>query len=68
MAMQLDYQRSRKANAFEDRRFGETDAGVSLEEKMWARLQKERTRATATARSGRKSAFALDDDDDGELP
>ncbi|KAG5189025.1 nucleolar protein 14 [Tribonema minus] len=62
----VDYQRSKKANAFEDRRFGEGDAGVPVEEKMWARLQKERTRAV---RSGRNTAFNLDDDDDdgGEL-
>jgi Nop14-like family len=64
--VQVDWKSNKKANAFEDKRFGESDAALPLEEKMWARLQKERSR---TSRSARSSAFNLDDDpvdDDGK--
>eukprot|EP00953_Heterococcus_sp_UTEX-ZZ885_P001211 1158-Heterococcus_DN1.PRE.1 len=62
----VDWKSNKKANAFEDKRFGESDAALPLEEKMWGRLQKERSRASRNARS---SAFNLDDDpvdDDGQ--
>eukprot|EP00536_Pseudo-nitzschia_multiseries_P012066 jgi/Psemu1/260290/estExt_Genewise1Plus.C_4410036 len=50
---------SKKANTFVDRRIGQYDAGMSEEDKMLARLVKERTR-----QSSRSSKFRLDDDDD----
>ena len=64
----FDWQKNKKSNTFEDKRFGEHDAALPLEEKMWARLQKERSRMP---RSGRSSAFNLDDaadDGDGTVP
>ena len=66
--VQVDWQKNKKSNTFEDKRFGEHDAALPLEEKMWARLQKERSRMP---RSGRSSAFNLDDgadDGDGTVP
>ncbi|TMW59007.1 hypothetical protein Poli38472_007152 [Pythium oligandrum] len=56
-----------KANAFKDRRLGEADASMSLEDKMMARFQTERKRKLRNAQ-----AFALhdsdnDDDDEEEL-
>ncbi|CAN0415502.1 unnamed protein product, partial [Laminaria digitata] len=53
----VDYERSRKANSFRDKRFGEDDATLLLEEKMWARMQKDRNQRS---RSG--SVFNLGDD------
>mmetsp|Transcript_6817 Transcript_6817/g.19698 ORF Transcript_6817/g.19698 Transcript_6817/m.19698 type:complete len:981 (-) Transcript_6817:1779-4721(-) len=52
---------SKKANTFVDRRIGQYDAGMSEEDKMLARLVKERTR-----QSRRSSKFRLDDDDDDD--
>lgn len=59
----VDYQASKKVNSFEDKRFGEADPALPLDEKMWARYQKEITRSS---RSGRNTAFNLDDDEDGD--
>ncbi|CAM9388164.1 unnamed protein product, partial [Phaeothamnion confervicola] len=42
----VDWQQDKKANVFEDRRFGEDDPDLPLEEKMWMRLQRERSRRT----------------------
>eukprot|EP00752_Nemacystus_decipiens_P016522 g14767.t1 len=53
----VDYERSQKANSFRDKRFGEDDASLQLEEKMWARMQKDRNRRS---RSG--GIFNLGDD------
>ena len=39
-----DYQTSKKSNIFEDKRFGESDATLSLEDKMFLRFQKEKTK------------------------
>ncbi|GLD94822.1 hypothetical protein PINS_up003447 [Pythium insidiosum] len=55
-----------KANAFRDRRLGEADASLSMEDKMMARFQTERKRKLRNAQ-----AFALhdsdrEDDDDAE--
>lgn len=56
------FQARHKANAFRDRRLGEQDASMSLEDKMMARFQTERKRKMRNA-----SAFALhDSDDDGD--
>lgn len=52
---------SKKANTFVDRRIGQYDVGMSEEDKMLARLVKERTR-----QSNRSNKFRLDDDDDGD--
>ncbi|CAM9447422.1 unnamed protein product, partial [Sphacelaria rigidula] len=58
----VDYERSHKANSFRDRRFGEDDANLALEEKMWARMQKERNQ-----RSRSRNMFNLGDDtEEGE--
>ncbi|VEU40901.1 unnamed protein product [Pseudo-nitzschia multistriata] len=51
---------SKKHNTFLDRRIGQYDTGMSQEDKMLARLVKERTR-----QSNRSSKFRLDDDDGG---
>ena len=53
---------SKKANTFVDRRIGQFDQEMSQDDKMLARLVKERTR-----QSHRSSKFRLDDDDnDGD--
>jgi len=57
-----DYQRSKKTNVFNDRRFGEDDADMSLEEKMFARFQKEKVRKARNL-----SQFNLDDGEDTEV-
>uniref|UniRef100_K3W6F5 Nucleolar protein 14 n=1 Tax=Globisporangium ultimum (strain ATCC 200006 / CBS 805.95 / DAOM BR144) TaxID=431595 RepID=K3W6F5_GLOUD len=59
------FQARNKANSFKDRRLGEQDPTMSLEDKMIARFQTERKRKLRNA-----SAFALhdsDDEDDDEL-
>eukprot|EP00897_Mesotaenium_endlicherianum_P006282 jgi/Mesen1/5682/ME000288S04895 len=56
-----EYQQRGKANAFLDRRFGESDEGLSQEEKAIMRFQKERQ-----AQMNRKSKFSLGDNDGGE--
>ncbi|TYZ66247.1 hypothetical protein PybrP1_009924 [[Pythium] brassicae (nom. inval.)] len=53
------FQARHKANAFRDRRLGEQDPSMSLEDKMMARFQTERKRKLRNA-----SAFALHDSDD----
>jgi hypothetical protein len=50
-----DYQSSKKSNSFQDRRFGEQDPTISLEEKMFVRFQKERLKKSRNA-----SIFNLD--------
>ena len=52
---------SRKANVFVDRRIGQYDPTMSKEDRMMARLVKERTR-----QSQRVSKYKLDDDDDDD--
>lgn len=47
---------TRSSNSFVDKRFGETDANLSLEDKMFLRFQKERS-----ARLRKSSIFNLDD-------
>ena len=53
-----EYQEKDRAGGIVDRRFGENDANMSLEEKMLERFTKERQRASKTA------AFTLEDEDD----
>ena len=53
-----ELQSSRKSNAFVDRRFGEQDANMSLEEKMFLRFQQEKTK-----RARNKSLYNLDSND-----
>ncbi|CAN0496523.1 unnamed protein product, partial [Ectocarpus sp. 8 AP-2014] len=53
----VDFERNRKANSFRDKRFGEDDDTLLLEEKMWARMQKDRNQ-----RSRRVGMFNLGDD------
>ena len=57
-----DYQRSKKTNVFNDRRFGEDDADISLEEKMFMRFQKEKVKKARNL-----SQFNLEDGEDTEL-
>ena len=52
---------SKKANTFVDRRIGQYDASMSQDDRMLARLVKERTR-----QSKKSSKYRLDDDDDNE--
>ena len=52
-----DYQSSKKSNSFQDKRFGEQDATMSLDEKMFMRFQKERLKKARNA-----SLFNLDSD------
>jgi nucleolar protein 14 len=56
-----DYQTNKKSNTMVDRRFGEMDPTMSLEEKMFLRFQKERTRHV------RKSSSYNLGDSDNEL-
>ena len=53
---------NKKTNVFNDRRFGEDDADMSLEEKMFMRFQKEKVRKARNL-----SQFNLDDGDGEEL-
>jgi nucleolar protein 14 len=53
-----EWKDDRKANSFNDRRIGEGDPSLPLEEVVWARARKESTRRS------RSSAFALGDSDD----
>lgn len=50
-----EYQSSKKSNSFQDKRFGEQDTTMSLEEKMFVRFQKERLKKSRNA-----SIFNLD--------
>jgi nucleolar protein 14 len=52
---------SKKANTFIDRRIGEFDAEMSQDDRMLARLVKERTR-----QSSKSSKFRLEDEDDND--
>eukprot|EP01041_Mallomonas_annulata_P001762 gene1762-3409_t len=53
-----DYKSSKKNNSFTDRRFGEDDADLSLEEKMFMRFQKEKLKKSRNA-----SLFNLESDE-----
>ncbi|KAJ3152193.1 nucleolar complex protein 14 [Geranomyces variabilis] len=57
LAVEMD--RKNKDSAFVDRRFGENDANMSMEDKMLERFMKEKSK-----RSDRGNAFNLEDDDD----
>ncbi|KAJ3182417.1 nucleolar complex protein 14 [Geranomyces variabilis] len=57
LAVEMD--RKNKDSAFVDRRFGENDASMSMEDKMLERFMKEKSK-----RSDRGNAFNLEDDDD----
>ena len=54
--LMADYKSSQKSNVFFDRRFGEDDANLSLEEKMFMRFQKEKI-----TKVKRAAKFNLDD-------
>lgn len=58
-----EYRQSKKANAFIDRRFGESDASLAEDDKAIMRYQKERL-----SQLSKRSRFNLKDDDvsDGE--
>jgi len=55
----VEYEANKKANTFKDRRFGEDDPGLSLEEKMMMRFQRERQRKSRKSMAG---LFHLNDD------
>ncbi|CAN0035753.1 unnamed protein product, partial [Heterosigma akashiwo] len=57
----VDYNQQKRTNSFNDRRFGEHDASMSVEEKLLVRFQKERAKR---AKKGRYTAFG---DDDGDM-
>ncbi|KAJ3014689.1 nucleolar complex protein 14 [Thoreauomyces humboldtii] len=59
LAVEMD--RKNKDSAFVDRRFGEHDASMSMEDKMLERFMKEKSK-----RSDRGSMFNLQDNDDDE--
>ena len=50
-----DFQSTKKSNSFADKRFGEADADLSLEDKMFLRFQKERVKKARNS-----SLFNLD--------
>lgn len=52
-----DYKQTKKSNVIVDKRFGENDPEMSMEEKMFLRFQKERVKRTRNS-----SQFNLDDD------
>lgn len=54
-----DYKSNQKSNIFVDKRFGENDPSLSLEEKMFARFQKDRARKARHS----SSVFALSEGD-----
>ncbi|KNC95834.1 uncharacterized protein SPPG_08777 [Spizellomyces punctatus DAOM BR117] len=60
LAVEMD--RKRKESAFVDRRFGENDPSMSMEDKMLERFMKERSK-----RSDRGNLFNLEEEDDEEL-
>ena len=55
----VEWQASQKANAFQDRRLGEKEEGLSKEDKMFARFKRQQTRNVKRKRSGK---FALHED------
>ncbi len=59
----VEYHASKKDNVFKDRRFGEDDPSLSLEEKMLLRFQKERQKRARKSGAGR---FNLEDPDEDE--
>ncbi|KAM3575098.1 hypothetical protein VYU27_003012 [Nannochloropsis oceanica] len=59
----VEYNASKKVNVFKDRRFGEDDPSLSLEEKMLLRFQKERQKRARKSSAGR---FNLEQDDDAD--
>eukprot|EP01039_Chlorochromonas_danica_P002742 gene2742-2995_t len=54
-----DYQRTKKSSVVVDRRFGENDPSLSLEEKMFLRMQREKVKKV----SRNMAQFNLEDDD-----
>ncbi|TPX68187.1 hypothetical protein SpCBS45565_g03263 [Spizellomyces sp. 'palustris'] len=60
LAVEMD--RKRKESAFVDRRFGENDPSMSMEDKMLERFMKEKSK-----RSDRGTLFNLEEEDDEEL-
>lgn len=60
----VEYNASKKDNVFKDRRFGEDDPSLSLEEKMLLRFQKERQKRTRKSGAGRFNLEHDDDEDD----
>jgi nucleolar protein 14 len=59
----VEYNASKKDNVFKDRRFGEDDPSLSLEEKMLLRFQKERQKRARKSGAGR---FNLEHDDEAD--
>eukprot|EP00639_Heterosigma_akashiwo_P004308 CAMPEP_0194586656 /NCGR_PEP_ID=MMETSP0292-20121207/18591_1 /TAXON_ID=39354 /ORGANISM="Heterosigma akashiwo, Strain CCMP2393" /LENGTH=191 /DNA_ID=CAMNT_0039442563 /DNA_START=24 /DNA_END=596 /DNA_ORIENTATION=- len=57
----VDYNQQKRTNSFNDRRFGEHDASMSVEEKLLVRFQKER------AKRAKKGALYRLGDDDGDM-
>jgi len=55
-SLMKDYNKTKKSNMFIDRRFGENDTNLSLEEKMFMRFQNERVK-----RAKKASLYNLDD-------
>lgn len=53
-----DFKANKKSNVFADKRFGENDADISLEERMFMRFQKEKLK-----KSRNNSLFNLDNDE-----
>jgi len=59
----VEYRASKKDNVFKDRRFGEDDPTLSLEEKMLLRFQKERQKRARRSGAGR---FNLEQEEENE--
>eukprot|EP00605_Chrysophyceae_sp_TOSAG23-4_P001027 GSChrysophyteH1.ASY1.ANO1.1128.1 assembled CDS len=57
-----EYQTSKKMNVFEDKRFGESDTNMSLEDKMFMRFQKEKVKKARNLQQ-----YNLDANDDNEV-
>lgn len=62
----VEYNASKKDNVFKDRRFGEDDPSLSLEEKMLLRFQKERQKRARKSGAGRFNLEHDDEDDDDD--
>lgn len=62
----VEYQALKKDNVFRDRRFGEDDPTLSLEEKMLLRFQKERQRRARAGSGGKAGRFNLEEGDGEE--
>lgn len=67
----VEYRASQKDNVFRDRRFGEGDPSMSLEEKMLLRFQKERQRRARASGSGggggKGGRFSLEEGEEEEF-